>query len=117
MAQEPNPTDTSYPTAAASALEFPAVAALAQMMRLGWGIYYQAQAEIRAQLVCADWPEEQIAQAVTDLAKAEQLAIRTNGPPTLAELDATLNAFGRGLVSALRSSAETVPEADEDEGA
>ena len=112
--QEPETIDAAA-VAAQAALAIPAVAVLARMMRLGWGVYYQAQAELREQLAFAGWDPEHIAQATAELSRAEQQAVRTNGPPTLAELDDTLNTFGRGLVSALRASAEAAPEADEAE--
>lgn len=95
------------------ALELPVAAVLARMMRLGWGMYYQAQAELRQQLAAAGWSEADIATAVLDISKAEQFAVRTNGPPSLAELDSTLNAFGRGLVAAL-AAATADPAATEE---
>lgn len=100
--------------AAMCALDIPAVAVLARMMRLGWGMYYQAQAELRVQLTLAGWDEERVSRAVTALSRAEQLAVRTDGPPTLAELDDTLNTFGRGLVAALREVADANSETAED---
>jgi len=98
------------PTAARAVETVPATAVLARMMRLGWGIYYQAQAELRAQLAAVGWDEADIAAAVSDLAQAERQAILRDGPPSLADLDVTLTEFGRGLVSALASAAAKTAE-------
>lgn len=102
--------ETENLAAAERALTIPANAVLVRMMGLGWGIYYQAQAELRLQLADAGWCEADIAAAVTELAKSEQHAVRTNGPPSLAQLDATLNEFGRGLVAALADAARNTTE-------